>query len=40
MPLTRIAATARPTRPGTTAAAPTTATAPAATADVHNRGMR
>lgn len=38
MPLTRIAATAHPTHPGTTA--PTTATAPAATADVHNRGTR
>jgi hypothetical protein len=40
MPLTRIAATAHPTPPGTTATAPTTAAAPAATADVHNRGTR
>jgi hypothetical protein len=35
--MTRTAATAHPT-PGT--GAPTTATAPAATADVHNRGTR
>lgn len=40
MPLTRIAATAHPTHPGTDATAPTTETAPAATADVHNRGTR
>lgn len=40
MTLTRIAATAHATHPGTTGTAPTTATAPAATADVHNRGTR
>lgn len=38
--MTRTAATAHPTRPGTDATAPTTAAAPAATADVHNRGTR
>lgn len=38
--MTRTAATAHPTRPGTDATAPTTAAAQATTADVHNRGTR
>lgn len=38
--MTLTAATAHPAPPGADATTPCTATAPAATADVHNRGTR